>query len=366
MRTSSKHDKIFLGIVGITLVFGLFVFVSAALSVLAEDSSLFYRTLFNQLVLGLVGGGIAFYLSSRIEYKIWKRYALGFFIVSLLATLLVFIPGLGFEHGGARRWLNLGPISFQPAELLKLGFVIYWAAWLSWVKTKVTSMKWGLIPFIVLSAITAGILLLQPDTGTVLVILLAGGIMFFVAGAKWRDIAILLVLGLVGFGALIAVRPYVLDRVTTFLDPTHDPLGSSYQIQQSLIAVGSGKIVGRGYGQSVQKFNYLPEPAGDSVFAVMSEELGFIGAIVLLLLILGFVLRGYRIAQSSRTMFGTYVVVGLVTLIVSQSFLNIGSALGVLPLTGLPLIFVSQGGTALLFALFEVGIIVNISKYRKL
>jgi len=317
-------------------------------------------------VLGLVGGGIAFYLSSRIEYKIWKRYALGFFIVSLLATLLVFIPGLGFEHGGARRWLNLGPISFQPAELLKLGFVIYWAAWLSWVKTKVTSMKWGLLPFIVLSAITAGILLLQPDTGTVLVILLAGGIMFFVAGAKWRDIAILLVLGLVGFGALIAVRPYVLDRVTTFLDPTHDPLGSSYQIQQSLIAVGSGKIVGRGYGQSVQKFNYLPEPAGDSVFAVMSEELGFIGAIVLLLLILGFVLRGYRIAQSSRTMFGTYVVVGLVTLIVSQSFLNIGSALGVLPLTGLPLIFVSQGGTALLFALFEVGIIVNISKYRKL
>lgn len=361
-----RYDTFFIGIVGITLIFGLFIFISASLSVLANDTPQFYRTLFNQLVLGLLGGGIAFYLSSRIDYRVWKKYALWFFIASLVATLLVFIPGLGFEHGGARRWLDLGPLSFQPAEFLKLGFVIYWAAWLSWVKTKIKDMRWGLLPFLVLSAVTAGVLLMQPDTGTLLVILAAGGVMFFVAGAKWRDIGILVLIAVIGFGALVTMRPYVLDRIKTFADPTHDPFGSSYQIRQSLIAVGSGKIVGRGYGQSVQKFNYLPEPAGDSIFAVMSEELGFIGAVALLILICAFLLRGFRIGKEARSLFGTYVVVGLVTLIVSQSFLNIGSALGVLPLTGLPLIFVSQGGTALLFALFEVGIIVNISSYRKL
>lgn len=361
-----KPDKTFIGLVVATVVYGLFIYISATLSFLSKDPGQFYSMLFNQLVLGLLGGGIAAYLISKLDYRVWKKYALWIFIISILVMLLVFIPGLGFTHGGATSWLNLGPLSFQPAELLKLGYVIYLAAWLSWIKNKISSVWWGLLPFGAMTGIAGVLLLLQPDTGTFLVILASGTVMFFASGAKWRDILIMALVAMVGLGGLILMRPYVLERIKTFADPTHDPLGSSYQVQQSLIAVGSGKIAGRGYGQSVQKFNYLPEPAGDSIYAVLGEELGFIGTVVLLILVIAFLLRGYRIAYQARSMFGCYLVVGFTTIITVQSLLNMGGSLAVFPMTGLPLIFVSHGGTALLFALIEVGIIVNVSRYRKL
>lgn len=367
MAAARKHsvDKLLLGIAITLVVFGLLVFLSASFSILAENSGQFYRTLLNQLVLGLLGGGLAFFVALKIPYTFWKKYALVVFIVALVATALVFVPGLGVMHGGARRWLSIGPFSFQPAELLKLGYVIYLAAWLSWVKDKVKEYRWGLIPFLIMTGLSAGILMLQPDTGTMLVMLTAGGSLFFIAGAKWRDLLIMLLLGVVTLGSLIAVRPYLLDRIQTFADPSADPLGSSYQIQQSLIAIGSGKIFGRGFGQSVQKFDYLPEPTGDSVFAVLGEEFGFLGGAILIVLFLGFLLRGLRTAKAAPNTFSRLLVTGIVILIVFQSFLNIASVIGVFPLTGLPLIFVSQGGSALLFALFGVGIVLNISRYSK-
>lgn len=365
MARQGAPDKVFIGLVISLVVIGLLVFFSAALSVLAQDEGQFYRMLFNQLALGLVGGGICFYFISKLDYRIWKKHALVIFIISILSLLLVFVPGLGFEHGGARRWLDLGPISFQPAELVKLGFVIYAAAWFSWIGEKVKEFQWGLVALMAMVGVVGAILLLQPDTGTLLVIMAAGGAIYFVAGAPWKHIGVLILLAIVGLGALVAVRPYLIDRIQTFVNPGHDPLGSSYQIQQSLIALGSGRVIGRGYGQSVQKFNYLPEPAGDSVYAVLGEEMGFFGTVLILLLYIAFALRGFWIAFRTRTNFGQYLAIGIVVLVIVQSFLNIGSALAVFPLTGLPLIFISQGGSALLFALLEVGIIVNISKHRK-
>lgn len=364
-KRAGVPDKIFISLVAVLIVVGLLIFISASLSVLSQDDGQFKRMLFNQIGLGLIGGGLCFYGASKLDYRIWKKHALVIFIISILSLLLVFVPGLGFEHGGAKRWLNLGPISFQPAELVKLGFVVYAAAWFSWVGEKVKEITWGLAALIGMVAVVGGILLLQPDTGTLLVIMAAGGAVYFVAGAPWKHIGLLFLLAVIGMGALIVARPYLVDRIQTFVDPGRDPLGSSYQVQQSLIALGSGGVFGRGYGKSVQKFNYLPEPAGDSIYAVFGEEMGFFGAILILLLYVAFALRGFWIAMRTKTNFGQYLAIGIIVLIIVQSFFNIGSALAVMPLTGLPLIFISQGGSALLFALLEVGIIVNISKYRK-
>ena len=365
MVRAKPVDKVLLGITIALVVFGIFAFASVSLSILAADESRFYGIVLNQVLLGLVGGVAALVVCIKLPYPFWRKYSFWLFIIALGLTALVFIPGLGVEHGGARRWLSIGPLSFQPAELLKIAFVLYLAAWLAAVKKKVGTFAWGFVPFLVLLGLAGILLLLQPDTGTFIVLGCAGAVMFFVAGAKWKHLGILVLIGLIGAGLLVATRPYLLDRVKTFSNPDRDPLGSSYQIRQSLIAVGSGKIVGRGYGQSVQKFNYLPEPTGDSIFAVIGEELGFVGSVVLIVLFLAFALRGLRVAVRGPDMFARLATTGIVILILSQSFVNIASVVGLFPLTGLPLIFISHGGTALLFSLAGVGIVLNISRYQR-
>jgi cell division protein FtsW len=210
------------------------------------------------------------------------------------------------------------------------------------------------------------LMLKQPDTGTLLVIIAILIAMFIAAGGRWRYLLLLLVIGVFAVFILAQIRPYFMARLTTFLDPSQDALGSGYQIQQSLIAIGSGGIFGRGFGQSIQKFNFLPEPIGDSIFAVACEEFGFIGAFTLVILYLFFALRGYKISSRVSDPFGRLVVIGVITHITAQSFINIGAMLGVLPLTGVPLVFVSHGGTAMLLALAEVGIVLSISKSQKI
>ena len=213
--------------------------------------------------------------------------------------------------------------------------------------------------------IISTVLLAQPDTGTLLVMLAAGFGMFFAGGARWRDIAILVGASISGAVLLVLSRPYIMDRILAFIDPNKDPLGASYQIQQSLIAVGSGELFGRGFGQSIQKFSFLPEPFGDSIFAVTAEEFGFIGSSLLIMLFLFLAIRGLKIAVRAPDHFSGLVVVGIVILIVFQSFINMASMLGIFPLTGLPLLFISHGGSALFFALLGIGIILGISRYGK-
>lgn len=369
MALAKNHkgvDKFFLGIVLTLVIFGLIMFLSASFGVLAKNESKFYGILFNQIALGLVGGLGAMWVAIKIPFEFWRKYAFYFFVAAVVITGLVFVPGLGLTHGGATRWLNLGPLSFQPVEFLKIAFIIYFSAWIAWIKPKSDSMhvKKIVIPFLVLMGIVTLILVQQPDTKSLILIMTASLAMLFVAQIRFKYIALLVVIGLVGFGVLVATKPYILSRVLTFFNPARDPSGSSYQLQQAQIAIGAGGLWGRGLGQGIQKFTYLPEPQGDSIFAVIGEELGFVGSVFTVALYILFALRGLRIASRSPDLFSRLLVTGLVILLTAQSFLNIASIAGVFPLTGVPLVFVSHGGTSLLFALFSVGIILNISKYR--
>jgi cell division protein FtsW len=362
---SLKVDKIFFVIVIALLVAGLLIFSSASLGLLTRNGASFSSVALNHILLGTLGGSLLMFFVSKIDYRIWRKFALPIFIVTLIVTALVFVPGLGFKHGGAYRWIILGPFSFQPSEILKIGYLIMTAALLAKSKDKISTFRGGLLPFMILSGIVGMVMLAQPDTDTYMVMVLAGISMFIVAGGKIRHVLLLGVAGIALLLILASFRPYVANRLKTYMNPANDPRGSGYQIQQSLIAIGSGGMTGRGFGQSIQKFNFLPEPIGDSVFAVASEEFGFIGSVILLFLFSFFATRGLKIAKRAPDAFGGLLTVGIVVLIVSQSFLNIGAMLGVLPLSGLPLIFVSHGGTAMLFALASVGIILNISKFSK-
>ncbi|MBX4210468.1 putative lipid II flippase FtsW [Candidatus Parcubacteria bacterium] len=365
MARKLKVDTPFLVGVIILIIGGFFIFSSASLGLLVHGDVKYSNVTFNQTVFGLLFGTVAFIITSKINYKFWRRHAFYIFIISIVLCLLVFVPKIGFEHGGAKRWLLLGPVSFQPSEILKIAFIIYLSAWISGIGERVKTLKFGLMPLSVLYVICATLLLLQPDTDTFVILFLSGIAIFLVGGGKLKHIGILLLVCIIGIVLVAIFRPYVRSRIQTFIDPSHDPQGSSYQIQQSLIAIGSGKITGRGFGQSIQKFSFLPEPIGDSVFAVAAEEFGFIGSTALIILFVFFAFRGLRIATRAPDTFSGLVVVGIVILIVSQSFVNIGAMLGVFPLTGIPLLFVSQGGTALAITLAEAGIILNISKYQR-
>lgn len=357
-------DRVFLCTALLLVVCGFFIFLSASLGLLAREGATFSSVAFTQIVLGLLGGGVMLVILSRFPYKRYRPYALHFAIFSVIVCLLVFVPHLGFSYNGARRWIHLG-ISFQPAEFLKIGIIIYFASYLANHRDRLKSLKYGFLPLLGFLGVIAALLLAQPDTGTFLVLVSAVVGMYLAAGAPWRDLLLLMLLAAIGIGAIALWRPYVMDRFTTFLDPESDPLGSGYQIQQSLIAVGSGRLVGRGFGQSIQKFNFLPEPTGDSIFSVFAEEFGLAGGILLIALYAFLSLRGLRIATRSPDLFGGLIVVGIVILIVAQSFINIGAMVGILPLTGVPLVFISHGGTALFFALAEIGIVLNVSTYLR-
>lgn len=359
-----KVDKIFLLISVVLIVGGFFIFHSASLALLAKETSNYSNVAFSQTFFGLFLGTLAMLFFSRMDFQIWKKVAMWLLLAAIILNIIVLVPGIGFEHAGAKRWIRIAGISFQTSEFLKLAFVLYFAAWVSGVKDKVKTFYWGFLPLVILFAISSALLLRQPDTDNLLVIILAGMAMFIVTGAKWRHILLIVLAGAIGFAFLVATRPYLAQRVATFLDPQADALGASYQVRQSLIAVGSGGLFGRGYGQGIQKFTYLPEPVGDSVFAVAAEEFGFVGSVFLIFMFVLFATRGLKIASNTSNTFARLTVVGIVIMITSQAFINIGAMLGVLPLSGITLPFVSLGGTSLFFTLVEVGIILSISRHK--
>ncbi|HUY62181.1 MAG TPA: putative peptidoglycan glycosyltransferase FtsW [Candidatus Paceibacterota bacterium] len=358
-------DRIFFMLVLALALAGLAIFSSAALGLLARETSSISRDILLQIVLGLGFGSAALVAARFIPLAAIRRFAPHLFAVSLIFTALVFVPHLGLRANGATRWINLGFTTVQPAEFLKIGFVIALAWWLAPRARQLSDVKKGLIPFAAILALPALLLIAQPNTSTTLLILATGAVMYFAAGAPWRDFGILLALILVAFGAVVLIRPYVLQRVETFFNPSANSLSTGYQIQQSLIAVGSGGVFGRGFGQSVEKFNYLPEPDGDSVFAVFAEETGFVGSLILLALFVALAARGIVIAGDSRDLFGGLMVLGLSFLIILQAFINICAMLGIIPLTGLPLPFVSHGGTALFAVLLMCGLILNVAAHRQ-
>lgn len=358
-------DKTLFILTATLVAVGFFIFTSASLGLLARGGASFGSVAFSQIVFGIIGGSIALFFTSAIHYRIWRKYAFYIFLFGIGLTLAVFIPGLGFSHGGATRWLSIGSFTFQPAEVLKIAFIIYMATWLSGTHKQLTDLKQGTLPFFGIIGIVGMVMLLQPDTDTFIIMAIAATAMFITAGGRWLHVIGIGLIGVLLIIVLAFTRPYIKDRLMTFVDPSLDPQGAGYQIKQSLIAVGSGGISGRGFGQSIQKFEYLPEPIGDSIFAVYSEEFGFIGSTFLIMLIVAFAMRGYKIASHATDLFGMLIVVGIVTVIITQAFLNIAAMVALVPVSGLPLPFISHGGTALLATLGAVGIVLNVSKYQR-
>lgn len=362
-----KHglDKKFLWIIFILLGIGLVTFISTSLGIYTENKAQFYAMMIRHVGFGVVGGIGVMFLVSKIHFSFWKKISPYIFIVGIIITLLVFSP-LGFSHGGARRWISLGFVSFQPAELLKFAVIVFLSTWFAQYNDKITTWKYGLLPFLVFVGIAIATLIKQPDSGTIALIGLVSFIIFWLRGASWKHIFATIALGSILIGVYVAMNPYIIERVKTFADPNKDPYGSSYQIRQSRIAIGSGKLYGRGLGQSVHKFGpYLPESNSDSIFAIFAEEYGFIGGFLLITLYGAFAFFGFKIARYAPTEFSQNLVVGIILLVVVQVFFNIAAISGLVPLSGLPLIFMSNGGTALMVTLAELGIILNISKYTK-
>lgn len=358
-------DRIFLMLVcGISFA-GFAIFASAELGLLARENSSISRDLMIQGGLGLGLGFFALFLARTVSLARIKRFAPHIYAATILFTAMVFLPGIGLRANGATRWIDLGFMTVQPAEFLKIGFIIALAWWLASHTGQLSNPKKGLFPFIALLAVPVTLLLAQPNTSMVLLILGTGTVMYFAAGAPWRDFGILAIGAILALSIVVLARPYVLERVKTFINPSANSLGSGYQIQQSLIAIGSGGVSGRGFGQSVGKFNYLPEPTGDSIFAVFAEETGFIGAILLLILFMALAARGIVIAGKSSDLFGGCIALGFSFIIILQAFINISAMTGLIPLTGLPLPFISNGGTALVVVLIMCGFILNVASHRR-
>jgi cell division protein FtsW len=313
----------------------------------------------NLLLLGLP----AAFLASRINYKFWKKISFPLFIASIIMLILVFLPHLGFTAGGATRWLALGPLSIQPSEVAKLGIIIYLASLFE--NRSKTEDKQAFITFIVSVGIVAGLVVLQPNISTTGIICLTAAIIYFVSGAPAWQMGTLILMGVSGLFAFISIFSHASKRFQIFLHPEMDPKGIGYQINQALLAIGSGGFFGRGLGQSLQKFNFLPEAMGDSIFAITAEELGFLGAIILITMFLLFAIRGFKIAKDAPDSLSKLLATGITSWIILQAFINIAAISGLMPLTGVPLPFISYGSSNLIISLAAVGILVNISKYSK-
>ena len=365
MRRFLSGDRVFISLVLLIALAGLAIFSSATLGLLARQDASISKDILLQAGLGLGLGFLALLATRAIPMRWYREYAPHLFIASLVFTALVFVPGLGLHANGATRWINVGFTTIQPAEFLKIGFVLFLAWWLAPRARHLRDYKQGLLPFLAILALPAGLLLAQPNTSTTMLIIMTAGVMYFAAGAPWRDFGILIGLAALALLIVVIARPYVLQRFETFLHPDAHSLSSGYQIQQSLIAIGSGEMLGRGFGQSVEKFNYLPEPDGDSVFAVYAEETGFVGSALLLFLFVAIAARGIVIAGDSRELFGGLIALGFSFLIITQAFINMSAMLGIIPLTGLPLPFVSHGGTALVAVLIMCGFILNVAGGKK-
>lgn len=302
-------------------------------------------------------GVTALFVVSFIRYTLWEKLATPIFFIGILLLLIVLVPGVGISALGARRWIDLQFFSFQPAEVVKFAVAVFLA--------KLASRDKKPISYFVTVALVAGLVMIQPDLGTTLIISGIAFVQIFVSGISLVYFAGGAVAGIISVAVLILTSSYRRDRLLTFLGMTQSPLDNDYHIKQILLALGSGGFFGVGLGQSRQKYLFLPESATDSIFAVIAEELGFVGGVLLISVFVLFIYRGIKIAEAAPDKFSQMLAIGITAWIGVQVFLNIGSMVAFVPLTGIPLPFISYGGTALTTLLFATGILLNISRYAK-
>ncbi len=360
-----QPDYYFISTIFVLVVFGLIVLSSASVVISQENFGENYYFLKHQILYGLLIGLAAFFVFQKIDYHFWQKLALPLLILSIILLALTFLPGIGYGHGEAKRWISLGSISFQPFEFTKLAFIFYLSALLSRKGEVKKVLKDSIIPFAVTFILIAILVLLQPNMSAFILISAIAGLIYFLAGLNLTYLGLAGALALLSFFVLIKITPYRMRRLTVFLHPEIDPQGIGYQMNQALLAIGSGGLFGLGLGHSIQKWKYLPEVIGDSIFAIIAEELGLLGAGFLVGLFIFLFWRGLKIAKNSPDRFGYLLAGGIAGWLFIQAFINIMAICGMIPLTGMPLPFISYGGSALAIALAATGIIVNISKQTK-
>jgi len=364
-RSLTKGDPILLGLfVGLSL-FGLIILISATGPIGYQqfgDSLYFVK---RQILLGILPGFILFGIMSRIPVERLKALAFPALCTSIILLVLVYLPGIGQSVGGSSRWVQLGPIRFQPSEFVKMTFLVYVAAWLSSrSKEDRRSTERGLIPFLAVLGVILLLLILQPNTGSMAVIAGTSLIMYFLADAPALWIGGVIASGFAMIAILIKLTPYRAARFLTFLNPNADPQGIGYHMNQAFVAVGSGGLFGLGYGKSRQKFLYLPEVPGDSIFAVLAEELGFFISVGVICVIGVFAFRCLLISQKTTDFFSSLLVAGIASWIGIQTFLNVGSMIGLVPMTGVTLPFISYGSSAFVAISIATGIVYSVSRQQ--
>ena len=353
-KQSKKPDNKLLALTLILTFVGLVAVADASAPIaVREFGDKFYFA--KQQAYWAIFGVVILGIFSKINYKFWKKIAIFVFIISILALILVFIPGFGTRLLGAKRWVFIGPYSFQPSEFAKLALLMYLA--------KVAASEKKTLAYLIPIALVALLIMGQPDLGTTIVTVGAGLVQVFVAGVSLWHLSGAAIVGVISSVVLILTSDYRRDRLLTFLSQTEDPLGKSYHIRQIILALGAGGLFGVGLGQSRQKYLFLPETATDSIFAIIAEELGFVGASIVIICFMILVFRSIKIASLAPDRFSKVLASGIVAWIGGQAILNIGSMVAVVPLTGIPLPFLSYGGSSLIMVLAAMGILLNISRY---
>ncbi len=357
-----KIDYFFILLVFLLTAFGLAMLASASSDLGKIKFNDTYYFLKHQIIYGLLPGLLGFFITANIYYRRWEKMSLILLIISLALLILVF-TSMGSFPGGAKRWLAFGNFSFQPSEIVKFAFLVYLAAWLGRNKDRTQKFFSGFLPLLLLLIFICGILLIQHSTSAAIIIGISAAAVYFISGARFRYVLAIILLGVLALFLVIHFTPYRFDRIKAFLETQTDPLGKSYQQNQTLMAIGSGQLWGRGYGQSTTKIHSLPEPIGDSIFAVIAEELGFVGAVGLIIAFFLLIWRSFVIAGKNLDNFAKIVAIGFGLIVGLQVFVHIAALTGLIPLTGVPLPFISYGGTALAVFLTMAGVVANISKY---
>lgn len=347
----------------ITLVLTGLVMILSASSVRADkifgDSFYFFKNQLKYLVIAVLLSGVMY----KLKYEKLKEFAPYLLLLTFFSLLLVLIPGVGRMAGGSRRWLPIGPVSFQPSELAKLTIIIYLAAYISKNKEKMKKIKSGILPPIIVISLIFILIMMEPDLGTAITIVVLAGTMIFIGGIKISIFILSSLISLIFFMIFIYIEPYRRERLFTFLNPWEDPLGSGYHIIQSLLALGSGGFLGVGAGNSHQKFLYLPEPGTDFIFAVLGEEFGLLGTLFILILYFLIAWRGLKIAARVDDVFASMLAVGITGMVVIQAIINMGVVTSLMPVTGITLPLISYGGSSLLINLLGLSLLLNISRY---
>jgi len=364
-------DFILLAAVTAALVFGVLILSSASALLSQSKYHDSYYLIRHQLFFGIIPGLIAGMVAYRISIKYLRKGAPLLLLISVILLLLIFVPGIGFSAGGAQRWIHLGFTNVQPSEVLKPIFIIYLASWLSSRvagaarrSDKKKELGSTLGAFLVVMGLVGFLLLKQPDLSTFGIIAVTAFAMYFLSGTPLKHTFFMIIAGAALLSALVYFEPYRFERFSSWLSPESDPLGRSFQANQALILVGSGGVFGQGFGSSSSKYNILPELIGDSVFAPYAYEVGFAGCVLLVVVFAVFAWRGFRVARPDQDKFEYLVASGITIWIALQAMVNIFSTLRLIPLSGVPLPFISYGGTAIAMELAAVGLLLNFSRHR--